>query len=86
LLTDYSRNRANALRLIETNGADFINIPNNVGELGTLNTMIWSGFVPTSIIIDGEGNMIGQQMVGTPRQGYAHFIELALEFVRELND
>ncbi|MCL2703026.1 MAG: TlpA family protein disulfide reductase [Defluviitaleaceae bacterium] len=82
LLTDYYENRAGAARVAEANGVTFMNIPDRTPGLETVRQMVQSGFIPTTIIIDGAGNMIGGQLVGAKGLGYARYIEEALETVR----
>ena len=82
LLLDYNENREGAVKLTEANGVDFLNVHFASDGLLDLALMADSGFVPTTIIIDGEGGMIGGQIIGAHALGYGAYIEEALKTVR----
>lgn len=82
LLTDFDTNAKGAVKLTEYNNIPFNNVFSGAEDLAELNQMLRSGYVPTTILIDGDGNMIGEQIIGSYGTGYADFIEAALAEVR----
>ncbi|MCL1877601.1 MAG: TlpA family protein disulfide reductase [Defluviitaleaceae bacterium] len=63
LLSDFD-NAANAAVIKQDAGADFITVSANHDDFADLLPLLQSGFVPTSIILDLNGDVIGEQIVG----------------------
>ena len=82
--SDFNRSQQDAARIVEESGVQFINISASTPGLETVMELLLSGFagIPSSIILDGNGRVVGQRAVGSPQQGYAGFIEEALYAVR----
>ena len=78
LLDDYRSSRDVAIRNAENAGIPFIMVDYHNEDFRQLAIMLNSGYVPTSILIDKEGNMIGDQIVGSWGLGYAGFLDDAL--------
>lgn len=83
LVDDFDSNVKGAKRLLEYNELEFTNISSKVPELSNLLEMVKSGYIPTTILIDGDGNIIGEQIVGSYGMEYADFIDAALKEVNE---
>ncbi|MCL2406349.1 MAG: thioredoxin family protein [Defluviitaleaceae bacterium] len=60
-------------------GVDFISVYSELPELTVLRNMARSQFVPTSIIIDRYGNMVGEQIIGAVNSGHIESAINALE-------
>jgi len=82
LLSDYADNLRGAIRLTEQNNVGFINIPDRTRGLEAALRMLSTGFVPTTVLIDKDGNIIGEPLIGAHGLGYAKYIDEALEIVR----
>jgi len=78
LLLDYDTDRDAALRIKESSGANFLNVDANLPDFRELMRLVESGFVPTTILIDREGNVIGDQIIGARGLGYAVDLDAAL--------
>jgi thiol-disulfide isomerase/thioredoxin len=65
LLGDFETARDTAIRITNHSGIPFITVDANHYELQSLMVMLDSGFVPTSVIIGRDGNVIGSQIVGS---------------------
>jgi thiol-disulfide isomerase/thioredoxin len=78
LLDDFDDNKAAAIRLVERTGITFIMIDAEHSELSKLLQMLQSGYVPTSILIGRNGNIIGEQIIGAYGLKYADFIDRAI--------
>ena len=83
LLVDYNTNRARAANYVSGHGVSFPTVSSATLGLELLLDMVRTGFVPTSIIIDTEGNLIGEQIVGAPRIGFTPYVQRALNQVRQ---
>jgi len=81
LLDDFTTNPRGAIGLIEHNGVEFLNVAHTTPGLEDVLAMLRSGYVPTTIIIDGDGKMIGEQIIGSYGHAYIRFIEEALKEV-----
>jgi len=78
LLDDYDTSRDIAVEIKNASGASFLNVDAYIDEFRGLTRLLDSGYVPTTVIIDSNGNMIGDQIIGAYGLGYAQFIESAL--------
>ena len=78
LLDDFSSAKATAIRLTESSGVSFINVDANHSEFRTLLRLVQSGYVPTTVLIDRDGRVIGEQIIGAHGSGYGRFIDNAL--------
>jgi len=78
LLEDYDTSSDRAIAIKETSNAVFLNIDANHRDFQGLLRLVQSGYVPTTILIDTNGNVIGDQIIGAYGRGYADFIEDAL--------
>jgi len=79
LLDDYSTATAAAIRITESSGVSFTMVDARLPDFKTLLGMVQSGYVPTSIIIDSDGKVIGGQIIGAYGGGYGDFIDAALD-------
>jgi len=79
LLADYGSAAKTAIRIAESSGISFVMVDANTKELQELLKKVQSGYVPTTILIDGEGNIVGEQIIGSYGSGYASYIDEALE-------
>jgi len=80
LLDDFNSNKDGALQIKEASGApkSFINIDAHLPELAGLLNMLNAKVIPTTILIDGEGNIIGEHIIGARGLDYKIYIEDAL--------
>ena len=78
LLDDYQDNKAAAIRLAENAGIPFIMVDAEHSNFRTLLQMVQSGYVPTTILVGRDGNVIGDQIIGAYGPGYASYIDRAL--------
>ena len=80
LLDDFKSNKSRALDIKEVSGtpASFLNVDAHLPELAVLLNKLNTGFVPTTILIDGDGKMIGEPIVGARGLEYRTYIEDAL--------
>jgi len=78
LLGDFGTARESAITITENAGAPFITVDARLGELAGVMGLVGSWFVPTSIIIDASGNVIGEQIVGAGTDRFRAAIEAAL--------
>ena len=78
LLDDYDTSRDIAVQIKESSNAMFLNVDAYNPDLRDLVMMAQSGYVPTTVIIDRNGNMIGDQIIGAFGLGYATFLDAAL--------
>ena len=77
LLADYGSNMQGAARIMENAEApaSFITVDSETPGLEPLLRMTMSGFLPTSVFIDGEGRMVIDQLVGSFGDYYGTLIE-----------
>jgi thiol-disulfide isomerase/thioredoxin len=78
LLDDFQENKAAARRLSENSGIPFILVDAEDSDFYELLEMVQSGYVPTTILIGRNGNIIGDQIVGAYGLEYASFIDEAI--------
>ena len=64
LLGDFDRGRETAIRIKEESGVQFFTFNANHYEFNELMEALHTGFVPTSVIIGRDGNIIGEPIVG----------------------
>ena len=79
LLIDYSTDKDVALKLEEATGVNMINVDAYNRDLTVLYAMVESGYVPTTILIDKDGNIIGDQIIGAYGRMYGSFLDAALD-------
>ena len=79
LLDDYGTARETALQIAESSGISFIMVDAKTKELQSLLKKVQSGYIPTTILIDSDGNMVGEQLVGSYGSGYGTYIDDALK-------
>ena len=79
LLDDYSTAKAAAIRITEASGVSFTMVDARHSDFQTLLKMVQSGYVPTTILIDSDGKIVGDQIIGAYGSGYGRFIDDALE-------
>jgi thiol-disulfide isomerase/thioredoxin len=81
IVIDYSDDPDQVTQLCEQYMNSFINVQDLDSNLsGAFD----SGYVPTSLIVDSDGNIMEEQMVGAYGSGYGDYIEDALRAVGEL--
>ena len=78
LLGDFDSGGAAAVRILADAGAGIVTVDANHGELSGLLDLLRSGFVPTSIVIGGDGEPAGDHIVGGNRRVFAAAIDGAL--------
>jgi len=76
LLGDFDTARDAAIRI--TDGAPFYTLNANDSDLAQLLELVRSRYVPTSVIIDASGNVIGEQIIGGGTDRFRTAIEYAL--------
>ncbi|MDR0272598.1 MAG: TlpA family protein disulfide reductase [Clostridiales bacterium] len=79
LLGDFSTAGENAIRITENAGASFSTVDARHGEFAPLMNLLNSGFVPTTVLLDANGNVIGEQIVGSNLDVFTAAIEGALK-------
>ena len=78
LLGDFETAGDTAIRITDNAGASFITVDARHNDLQPLMDLLNSGFVPTSIILDRDGNAVGGQIVGGGIDRFRIAIEDAL--------
>jgi len=78
LLGDFSTARDTAIRITEGAGVDFITVDATLGDFSYLMELLNSGFIPTSILLDRYGNVVGDQIVGSGYERFKNEIQNAL--------
>ena len=78
LLDDYDTSRDTAVMIKEATGAEFLNVDAYHSDFSELVRLVSSGYVPTTVLIDRDGRVIGNQLIGAFGWGYAQHIEDAL--------
>jgi len=78
LLGDFATARDTAIRITEGAGVAFITVDATHDDFNPLMELLSSGFVPTSVIIGRDGNVIGDQIVGGGMERFQEAIEDAL--------
>ena len=79
LLYDYKDNRQGAVNIIESAGAAFTMIDADTEGLEDVLAMLKTGYVPTTIILDRNGEVIGEAIIGAYGSQYSQFLDSALE-------
>ena len=79
LLGDFNSASDIAIRIKEEAGVYFTTVDANMEALQELRAMLNSGFVPTSVIIGRDGEMIGEPIVGSSVPRFSAAIENALQ-------
>ena len=81
LLTDYNSNSGGARRIAESAGVpqSFIMVDAETKGLEALYSAVTSGYLPTSIIIDGYGHMVTEQLIGSHGEFYGPIFDIILE-------
>ena len=78
LLDDFDDARDTAIRITEDSDAPFITVNARNNDFNDLMQLINPRFFPTSIIIDANGNMIGEHLIGSNEAMFQAAIEDAL--------
>jgi|GEM_PF-1068022 len=79
VLGDFGTARDRALEVTRNAGIPFITVDATHRDLRNLMPLLDSGFVPTSVIIGANGQVIGEQMVGGDFNSYSQAIRAALQ-------
>lgn len=64
LLGDFDTNRDTAIRIVEGSNIPFLTVNSMDEDFGELVNLILPRALPTSVILDGNGNIIGEHIVG----------------------
>ena len=80
LLDDYSSNISGAIRITESAGipASFIMVDASIQGLSTVLSMVSTGYVPTTAIVEPSGEMFESALIGAYGQGYAIILDSLL--------
>ena len=78
LLGDFDTNREVAITITEASDAPFVTVDARHSDFVQLMQLVNSGVVPTSVIIDGYGNVVGEQIIGSRTDVFRTAIEDAL--------
>ena len=80
LLDDYDSNLSGAQRIVESAGIpqSFIMVDAASREVSELTRLVLSGYLPTTAIIDSDGNLAAEQLVGAYGEVYALVLEYLL--------
>ena len=80
LLDDYDSNLSGAQRIVESAGIpqSFIMVDASQREVSGLMRLVQSGYLPTTAIIDCDGNMVAEQLIGAYGDVYAVVLEYLL--------
>jgi thiol-disulfide isomerase/thioredoxin len=79
LLDDYSTSSNAAIKITEGSGVLFTMLDARHKDFQVLLKMLQSGYVPTTILIDKSGKIVGEQIIGAYGKGYEDFIDKALK-------
>ena len=80
LLDSYSINNKDVtIRVIEASGVTFPMVDARHGELNELAKLAITGYLPTTILIDSGGNIVGDQIIGAYGSNYYYLIDNALK-------
>jgi thiol-disulfide isomerase/thioredoxin len=79
LLDDYSNGRNTAVQITRRAGVSFTMVDARHRDFQKLLQMVQSGYVPTTILIDKNGRIVGEQIIGAYGRNYGDFIEKALK-------
>jgi len=77
LLDDFSTNPGGAKRIMEASGvpSNFIMLNADSRELSSLMKTVQSGYLPTTAIVDINGNMVYDQLIGAYQDWYAVILD-----------
>ena len=78
LLGDFETGRQAAINLTENAGAPFFSVDFSLEIFDPLFYFVNSGFVPTSALIDAQGNKIGDMIIGSNINEFRNRINAAL--------
>ena len=78
LLGDFETGREAAILLAENSGAPFFSVDFSLEVFQPLFPFVNSGFIPTSALIDAQGNKIGDMIIGSDIDGLRDRINAAL--------
>ena len=80
LLGDYDSNIDGAKKITESAGVpdSFIMVDANLPDFEELLSMVSSGYVPTTVILGTNGDMVGSQLIGAYGTGYAELLDILL--------
>jgi len=79
LLDDYDSGISAAKRIAQSSNTPFVSVDAHNEDLRALLKMVQSGYVPTTILIDKNGNIVGEQIIGSYGSGYGKLIDEALK-------
>ena len=79
LLADYDSNRQGAIRIKESAGVTFVTVDAGTKGLENVLAMLDTGYVPTTVILNGDGEMVGEAIIGAYGMGYSRFLDSALD-------
>ncbi|MCL2010430.1 MAG: TlpA family protein disulfide reductase [Synergistaceae bacterium] len=79
LLVDYDSNRQGAIKIKESAGVTFVNIDADTKGLENVLAMLNSGYVPTTVILNRDGEIIGDAIIGARGAGYGAYLDSALD-------
>jgi len=79
LLGDFDMSRNAAINITENANIPFITVNALIEELDGLMELLTSGFLPTSVIVDRNGNVIGEQIIGGSMERMQAAINYALQ-------
>ena len=81
LVDDYQTNLSKAKRIAESSGvpSSFIMLDAQDKELSAILVLVQSGYFPTSVIIDGSGEMFEPKLIGSYGERYALLLDILLE-------
>ena len=82
ILSGFNDDKDTALRITEAVNAPFITVGLNTSIAGAFGRYFESGYIPETLLIDGNGNII-ESIVGGSADEYRIAIERALEEVRQ---
>ena len=78
LLGDFESGREAAIRLTENANAPFFTVDIMLDDFAPIVPFVDSGFVPTTALLDAQGNMIGDMIMGSDVDGLRDKINAAL--------
>ena len=82
LVGDYGSNLSGAKRIAESVGipSSFIMVDAEAEDMEALLSMVQTGYIPTTAIIDGNGELLAESpLVGSYGEGYAEILDSLLE-------
>ena len=79
LLDDYGSARDAAIRIVEESGVSFTVVDARHSDFQPILKKLQTGYIPTTILIDSDGEIVGKQIIGAYGSAYSDFIDEALE-------